>query len=58
MGRVAHDAGPVAHDDLASRYAVSERVGKCAVVLRNVKPNSRGGPGGSESGIKGLGLSG
>ena len=58
MGRVGHGAGPVVRDDLAGSYAVSKRVGKCAVVLRNVKPNSRGGPGGSESGIKGLGLSG
>ena len=55
---MGHGAGPVVRNDLAGSYAVSERVGKCAVVLRNVKPNSRGGPGGSESGIKGLGPSG
>ena len=55
---MGHGAGPVVRDDLAGSYAVSKRVGKCAVVLRNVKPNSRGGPGGSESGIKGLGPSG
>jgi hypothetical protein len=33
---VAHSAEPVVHGNLAGGYAVSERFGKCTVVLRSV----------------------
>jgi len=41
VGRVAHGAEPVVHDDLADGYAVSERFGKCAVALRIVLDQDR-----------------
>jgi hypothetical protein len=41
VGRVAHGAGPVVHDDLAGGYAVSERFGKRAITLRNVLDQDR-----------------
>ena len=34
---MAHGAGPVVHGDLAGGYAMSERVGKCAMPLPNMR---------------------
>jgi len=36
---VAHGAGPVVHGDLAGGYAMSERVGKCAMAPAQYEVN-------------------